>query len=182
MIFKWLFDESFVLILFPTETLTSYFVQKWPPGCSIKKAVLKNFAIFTGKHLCWSLFLIKVKAFSTPISKSICEGLLLVILPLHHHIEVATILLYSIGDFWRPLATLGSWKTLNYRQKQPSRGVLRKSVLKKCSKFSGEHPCRSVISLKLFYVANDGYEKQLYYRSPNMLAIFQTKFSICRGV
>ena len=24
--------------------------------CSIKKAVLKNFTIFTGKHLCWSLF------------------------------------------------------------------------------------------------------------------------------
>ena len=28
--------------------------------CSIKKAVLKNFAIFTGIHLCWSLFLIKL--------------------------------------------------------------------------------------------------------------------------
>ena len=24
--------------------------------CSIKKAVLENFAIFTGKQLCWSLF------------------------------------------------------------------------------------------------------------------------------
>ena len=24
--------------------------------CSIEKAVLKNFAIFTRKHLCWSLF------------------------------------------------------------------------------------------------------------------------------
>ena len=31
--------------------------------CSIKKAVLKNFAIFTGKHLCWSLFLVKLQAF-----------------------------------------------------------------------------------------------------------------------
>ena len=30
---------------------------------SIKKAVLKNFAIFTGIHLCWSLFLIKLQAF-----------------------------------------------------------------------------------------------------------------------
>ena len=27
--------------------------------CSIKKTLLKNFAIFTGKHLCWSLFLNK---------------------------------------------------------------------------------------------------------------------------
>ena len=26
---------------------------------SMKKAVLKNFAVFKGKHLCWSLFLLK---------------------------------------------------------------------------------------------------------------------------
>ena len=30
--------------------------------CFIKKAVLKNFAIFTGKHLCRNLFLIKLRA------------------------------------------------------------------------------------------------------------------------
>ena len=29
--------------------------------CSVKKGVLKTFAIFTGKHLCWSLFLIKLQ-------------------------------------------------------------------------------------------------------------------------
>ena len=35
-------------------------------------------------------------------------------------------------------------------QKQPSgRVLLRKGVLKICSKFTGEHPCRSVISIKL---------------------------------
>ena len=33
--------------------------------CSFKKAVLNNFAIFTRKHLCWSLFLIKLLAFSS---------------------------------------------------------------------------------------------------------------------
>ena len=38
-----------------------------------KKANFKNFAIFTGKHLCWSLSLIKLQAFR----KSICERLLL---------------------------------------------------------------------------------------------------------
>ena len=27
-----------------------------------EKGVLKNFAIFRGKHLCWSLFLIKLQA------------------------------------------------------------------------------------------------------------------------
>ena len=31
--------------------------------CSIKKGALKNFAIFTGKPLCWSLFLVKLVAF-----------------------------------------------------------------------------------------------------------------------
>ena len=30
--------------------------------CSIKEAVLKNFAIFTGKHMFWNLFLIKLEA------------------------------------------------------------------------------------------------------------------------
>ena len=30
--------------------------------CSMKTAVLKNFAIFTGKYLCWSLFLITFQA------------------------------------------------------------------------------------------------------------------------
>ena len=32
-----------------------------------------------------------------------------------------------------------------------SRGVLRKSLLKICSKFTREHPCRSVISIKLLF-------------------------------
>ena len=31
--------------------------------CSVKKSVLKNLANFTEKHLCWSLFLIKLQAF-----------------------------------------------------------------------------------------------------------------------
>ena len=31
--------------------------------CFIKKAVLKNFAIFTWKHLCWSLCVIKLQTF-----------------------------------------------------------------------------------------------------------------------
>ena len=31
---------------------------------SMKKAVLKNYAIFTGKHLCWCLVLIKLQAFN----------------------------------------------------------------------------------------------------------------------
>ena len=34
-------------------------------------------------------------------------------------------------------------------QKQPPRGVPRKGVLKICSKFTEEHPCRSAVSIKL---------------------------------
>ena len=34
-------------------------------------------------------------------------------------------------------------------RKQPPRGVLKKGVLKICSKFTGEHPCQSVTSKKL---------------------------------
>ena len=59
--------------------------------CSIKKVVLNNFAIFTEKHLCWSLFLIDfnkklqrkylhvniAKVLRTPILNNICLRLLL---------------------------------------------------------------------------------------------------------
>ena len=75
-------------------------LQKQPPEVFYKKDVLKKFANFTGKHLSWSLFLIKLQAFSpaaslkrdskhryflvkfakllrTPILKDICELVLL---------------------------------------------------------------------------------------------------------
>ena len=37
--------------------------QKQPPEVFYKKGVLKNIAKFTGKHLCQSLFLIRLQAF-----------------------------------------------------------------------------------------------------------------------
>ena len=36
-------------------------LQKQPPEVLYKKTALKNFAIFTGKYLCWSPFLIKLQ-------------------------------------------------------------------------------------------------------------------------
>ena len=39
-------------------------VQKQPPEVFCKSAVFKNFAIFSRKHLRWSLFLIKLKAYT----------------------------------------------------------------------------------------------------------------------
>ena len=37
--------------------------------CSVKKGVLKNFANFTGKHLCWRLFFMKLQ-FWRPVTLS----------------------------------------------------------------------------------------------------------------
>ena len=45
--------------------------------CSVKKGVLKSLAKFTGKHLCWSLFLIKLQQIKSAtllmFSCEICE-------------------------------------------------------------------------------------------------------------
>ena len=53
-------------------------MQKQPLQKFCKKPVLKNFAILTGKHLCWNHFLIQNIAnfFRAPILKNICEWLL----------------------------------------------------------------------------------------------------------
>ena len=62
-----------------------------------------------------------------------------------------------------------------YMQKQPSRGVPRKSVLKIYSKFTGEHPCRSAISIKL--LSNFIKITFRHVCSPvNLLYIFRTPF------
>ena len=63
---------------------------------------------------------------------------------------------------------------INYRSSRP--GVfLGKGVLKICSKFTREHPCRSVISIKLLW---NFIEIALRHgRSPvNFLYIFSTRF------
>ena len=51
-----------------------------PPEMFYKKVVFKNFAIFTEKHLCWSLFLIKfikkvkfIKEKETPAQVFFCQ-------------------------------------------------------------------------------------------------------------
>ena len=47
-----------------------FLVSKYASGfrnshrCSVEKVVLKIFAIFTGKHWCWSLFLTKLQVIS----------------------------------------------------------------------------------------------------------------------
>ena len=52
-------------------------VEEATRGVLKKKGVLKIFANSRGKHLWWSLLLIKVQALDTPILKNICHQLLL---------------------------------------------------------------------------------------------------------
>ena len=47
-------------------------LQKEPPEVFYKKTVVKIFAIFRGKHLVWSLYLIKLQAFS-PATSALLE-------------------------------------------------------------------------------------------------------------
>ena len=44
----------------PSAGMMIFFFQKKPPEVFCKKPVLKNFVMFTRKHLCWSLLSIKV--------------------------------------------------------------------------------------------------------------------------
>ena len=47
--------------------------QRQPPEVLYKKAVFKFFAKFTGKHLCWSLFLLKLQAQAHNFIKKILQ-------------------------------------------------------------------------------------------------------------
>ena len=60
----------------------------------------------------------------------------------------------------------------NQKQRQPSKSVLVKSVLKICSKFTGEHPCQSAISVTL---QSNFIENELWHGSSlvNLLHIFR---------
>ena len=76
---KSLWDILFIIILFSVESgiyrwqshrflfgtllKTPVQPQKQLLELFCKKSVLRNFANFTGKHLCWSLFIIELQAF-----------------------------------------------------------------------------------------------------------------------
>ena len=58
------FIDTIIFVISSTQiacdVMCVQYVQKQPPQLFFKKGVLKNFANFTGKHLCWSLFFNKV--------------------------------------------------------------------------------------------------------------------------
>ena len=53
--------NHFFLALKPLSFGNIFQLQKQPPECSVKIDVLKNFAIFTGKHLCWDISMMKLQ-------------------------------------------------------------------------------------------------------------------------
>ena len=53
--------------------MTLSYVGSNTQKCSAKKAILKNFAIFTGNRPCWSLFSIKLQALKPATLLNSCE-------------------------------------------------------------------------------------------------------------
>ena len=78
-----------------------------------------------------------------------------------------------LWDFWKP-SRLCACQNVFFRSSHPE-VLLGKGVLKGCSKFTGEHPYRSVISIKLLY---NFIEITLRNGCPpvNLLHIFLTPF------
>ena len=124
--------------------------------CSMQIGVLRNFTKFIGKHLCQSFFFNKVPGLRPAI--------LLKKRLWHRYFPMNFVRFLTTPFLLTPLVVAsivwkmkGVTKFSDFR-KQPSRGVLRKKFLKICRKFTGEHLCRSVISIKLLCNA-----KQLYW-------------------
>ena len=113
------------------------------------KGVLKNFTKFTGKHLCQSLILSKVRGLM-PVN--LLEKRL-----------------------WRKCFLVNFKSSLRTPRCSRPEVLLGKGVLKICNKFTGEHPCRSAISIKL---QSNFIEITLRHARPpvNLLHIFRTPF------
>ena len=64
--FSDLFIDTIISVISSTQiacdVMCVQYAQKQPSEVFFKKVVLKNFANFTGKRLCWNLFLIKLLA------------------------------------------------------------------------------------------------------------------------
>ena len=73
-------------------------------------------------------------------------------------------LLVSTGELCRDIGDFAVFPVIKVRRNRSSHleVFVGKGVLKICSKFTGEHPCRSAISIKLLYLPT---ECQLIRRS-----------------
>ena len=99
-----------------------------------KKGVLKNFVNFIGKHLCCSLFLIKLQAWHLFWRTSAKDCFYTAHTPLT-----------VIYPFYFIFSTSITFST----QKQSSGDVLKKSVLTNFAKFTGKYLCQSLFFNKV---------------------------------
>ena len=97
-------------------------VQKQPAEVFCKKRCSKNFANFTGKHLCWSLFLIKFHAFRLFL--------------------ISTYLFILIHTYLFILVFRSSRQEV----------FCKKGVLRNFAKFTGKHLCQSLFFNRCFSV------------------------------
>ena len=85
-------------------------------SCSIEKTVLKNFAIFTGKHLCWSLFLIKLQDFrpATLLERDSNTDVFLFSCEYCKDFKYLLRKTFTSGCFWRLQTFLQSYRKPNW--------------------------------------------------------------------
>ena len=87
--------------------------------------------------------------------------------------STSTINHWTILNYFRVTSKVHKFTTHRYRSSRPE-VFLRKGVLKICSKFTGEHPCRSAISINLQLYQNHILEWVLCCK---FAAYFQKTFS-----
>ena len=131
----------------------------------LKIGVLKNFVIFTGKHLWWSLFLIKLQAWrpllkETPTQVFSCENSEIF---QNSFLYRASLVAASDVSRLNPLDYLTyswlcslsqiTWIHQNTRffniQKQPPEVTYKTGVLKNYARFKGKHLCWSLFLNKV---------------------------------
>ena len=93
----------------------------------IKIDVLRNLAIFTGKHRYWSLFLIKLQVFSY---------------------EICEIFRTPYGCFWNSFLHHYCYFGIKFWIRSHRRCSVKKGVLRNFTKFTGKHLCQSLFVKK----------------------------------
>ena len=109
--------------------------KKQPPEVFYKKTVLKSFTIFSGKQLCWSLFLIKLKVFRSATSlkrDSNTGGFLWILRNFQEHLfrrtsercsdikrnywnVLLSIFMFSCANLYYKYAQSNSYEVLNFK-------------------------------------------------------------------
>ena len=100
--YVFIFQSPLILIYYQFETkkrwLMAWKIRSSHQRCSVRKGVPRNFAKFTGKHLCQDLFYNKVAGFWKIITvfPTISAGPQINAAPLRIHIKISASLQYSL--------------------------------------------------------------------------------------